>query len=86
MSLKLIPPTVPDQRTAIVERIKATPRPDGMCQCPRCGCRSMVTETSGAIVKNGKKQGGTITAKDVCAACYKRGIDSPMMPDIKRIT
>ena len=45
----------------------------------------MVTETAGAFVKNGKKQGGKITAKDVCAECYKRGIHSPMMPELKSI-
>lgn len=85
MPLNLVPPTVPDRKAAIVERIKAAPRPDGMYQCPRCGCRSMVTETTGAVVKDGKKHGGTVTAKDVCAACFKRGINSPMAPEIKPI-
>jgi hypothetical protein len=85
MPLKLVPPSVPDRKAALVEKIKAIPRPDGMCQCPRCGCRAMITETTGAFVKNGKKQGGTVTAKDVCAECYKRGIHSPMMPTLKRI-
>lgn len=45
----------------------------------------MVTETTGAVVKDGKKHGGTVTAKDVCAACYKRSINSPMAPEIKPI-
>jgi len=84
MALELVPPTVPDRKTALIERIKSV-RHDGVIQCNRCGCRSMVTETSGAIVKNGKKQGGKVTAKDVCAECYKRGIHSPMMPELKRI-
>ena len=69
----------------MLERIKARPRADGALQCPRCGCRSMVTETSGAVLKAGKKTGGTVTAKDVCAECYKRGINSPMAPEIKPI-
>lgn len=86
MPLKLVPPTVPDRKTAIIERIKALPRPDGIYQCPRCGCRSMVTETTGAVTKDGKKHGGKITAKDVCAECYKRGITSPMAPEIKSVT
>ena len=83
MPLELVPATVPDRKAAMVERIKAAHRIDGMCQCLRCGCRAMVTETTGAVVKNGKKQGGTVTAKDVCAACFKRGITSPMAPEIK---
>lgn len=45
----------------------------------------MVTETVGAVVKNGKKQGGTVTAKDVCAECFKRGTHSPMIVTIKAI-
>ena len=86
MPLELVPPTVPDRKTAMLERLKATDRAGGMMQCPRCGCRSMVTETSGAVLKAGKKTGGTVTAKDVCAECYKRGINSPMAPEIKPIT
>jgi hypothetical protein len=70
----------------MLERIKARPRPDGIMQCARCGCRTMVTETTSVLLKNGKKQGGTVTAKDVCAECYKRGIQSPMAPEIKPIT
>ena len=75
MPLNLVPPTVPDRKAAMMERIKAAPRPPGMYQCPRCGCRSMVTETTG----------GTITARKVCAACYKRGINFPMAPEIKKV-
>ena len=85
MPLELVPPSVPDRKAAIVERIKATPKPDGLYQCPRCGCRSMVTETAGAVLKDGKKQGGKVIVKDACAHCYKQGINQPMVPEIKRI-
>jgi DNA-directed RNA polymerase subunit RPC12/RpoP len=69
----------------MIERLKATTRADGMMQCPRCGCRTMVTETTGAHMNLGKRIGGTVTAKDVCAECYKRGIQSPMQPEIKAV-
>ncbi len=85
MPLELVPPSVPDRKTSMIERLKAVERPDGMLQCPRCGGRSMITETAGVIVKNGKKQSGTVIVKDVCTECYKRGIHSPMAPQIKPI-
>lgn len=86
MPLELVPPTVPGRKTAMLERLKVTGRSQGLMQCPRCGCRTMVTETTGAHMNLGKKIGGTVTAKDVCAECYKRGINSPMAPEIKPIT
>lgn len=84
--LTVVPPAVPDRKSAMVQRLKAAPKPDGMLQCNRCGSRTSITETTGVVIKSGKKQGGTVTAKDVCAECYKRGINSPMAPEIKPIT
>ena len=80
--MQLVPATVPTRKVAMLERIKASHRPEGMLQCPRCGCRAMVTETVGAVVKNEKIQGGEVVAKNICAACYMRGIHLPMMPNI----
>lgn len=56
------------------------PRPNGTLQCGRCGCRTAVTVTTGVMVRNGRKVGGTVIAKDVCDECRKRGIESPMVP------
>jgi len=86
MLLKLVPPTVPDRLTAMKNRLKALPRPDGLCQCPRCGNRSMLTEKSGVFIKAGRKSGGTVIVKDVCAACYRAGIYSPMVPTLEPVS
>lgn len=82
--LKLVPKTNPPPKEKVVQRIKAD-RPDGMLQCNRCGCRTSLTTVTGAVVKNGRKQGGTVIDKDVCAECWRRGIFSPMMPELQRI-
>ena len=66
-------------------RIRNMPRPDGMLQCNRCGGRSTVTEVAGAFVRNGRKQGGTVLAKDQCANCWRQGIYSPMIPLLKGV-
>lgn len=34
----------------------------------------------------GRKRAGTVIDKDVCSECWKQGIDSPMRPQIKRVT
>lgn len=81
MALQLVPPTPPDAKQALVERVKALPRPDGAIQCPRCGSRSMLTVTNGAVIKGGRKQGGIVTDKDVCADCWRKGIKQQMLPD-----
>jgi hypothetical protein len=67
------------------QRIRDMPRPDGMLQCNRCGGRSILTEVSGAFVRNGRKQGGTVIAKDQCASCWRQGIYSPMLPQVKGV-
>lgn len=83
--LKLVPPAEPNPKEVVTQRLKAAPRPDGLWQCPRCGCRTSLTTENGVITKNGRKQGGTVIDKDVCSECWKQGIDSPMRPEIKLI-
>ena len=85
MPLHLVPPSQPSPKQAVIERIKKMPRPDGMWQCNRCGSRLVMTTEAGVMTKNGRKQGGTVIDKDVCAECWRRGIDSPMRPSIKTI-
>lgn len=47
----------------------------------------MITQiVGGAFVKNGRRQGGTEIEKEVCLECYKRGIRSQMVTDVKRVT
>jgi len=84
--LKLVPKSEPTARQAVTERVKKMyKREDGMLQCNRCGCRTSLTAVNGAFVRNGRKQGGTVIEKDVCAECYKRGITSPMLPELKPV-
>ena len=80
--LKLVLPAEPGPRQAVIERIKKHPMPDGAWQCNRCGCRTSLTAENGVMTKNGRKQGGTVIDKDVCASCWKNGIDSPMRPKL----
>jgi hypothetical protein len=44
-----------------------------------------MTTEAGVVTRNGRKQSGTIIDKDVCANCWKQGIDSPMRPTVKTI-
>lgn len=85
MPLKLVPPSEPSPKQALIERIKAMPRPDGIWQCNRCGCRNSLTTIAGVMTINGRKQGGTIIDQDVCAECWRQGIKSPMKPEIKPV-
>jgi hypothetical protein len=63
-------------------RSPTQPRANGALQCSRCGCRTAVTVTTGAVIRNGRKTGGTVICKDVCDECRKRGIESPMVPSL----
>jgi hypothetical protein len=85
MPLRLVPPSEPDPVEKVRQRVKKMPRPDGALQCNRCGSRTSLTTINGAVILNGKKTGGTVIDKDVCADCYKRGIYSPMLPELKSI-
>jgi hypothetical protein len=53
-----------------------------MLQCSKCGGRTILTTRTGAFIKKGRITGGTITDKNVCAICYRRGIHSPMLPEL----
>ena len=80
--LRVVASEKPSARQAVIERVKAMPNPDGIWQCNRCGSRLVMTTESGVMTKNGRKQGGTVIDKDVCASCWKDGIDSPMRPTL----
>lgn len=66
-------------------RTKRRARPDGLLQCNRCGGRTVMTATTGVLIKNGRKVGGTVMEKDVCADCYRQGVHSAMMPELQLI-
>lgn len=44
-----------------------------------------MTVVTGAAVKNGRVQGGTVLARYECAECWKRGIYSTMLPELKPV-
>ncbi len=83
MPLRLVKSVEPSPKQAVIERVKKFPNLDGIWQCNRCGCRTSLTTENGVMTKNGRKQGGTVIDKDVCASCWKNGIDSPMRPKLK---
>ena len=83
--LALVKPAEIDNAQAVTERIKAAPNPDGAWQCNRCGGRTSLTTENGAKTVGGIKQKGTIINKDVCAQCWRAGIDSPMRPRLFRV-
>ena len=83
MPLRLVKSVEPGPKQAVIERVKAMPNPDGIWQCNRCGSRLVMTTEAGVMTRNGRKQGGTVIDKDVCASCWKQGIDSPMRPTLE---
>lgn len=86
MPLHIVPKAEPSPKQAVIERIKAEPRPDGLLQCPRCGCRTIITRlVNSAFIKNGRRQGGTEIEKDICGECYKRNIRTNMKTQIKTV-
>ena len=80
--LRVVANEKPLAKQAVIERVKKMRNPDGPWQCNRCGCRTVLTTENGVTTKNGRKQGGTVIDKDVCASCWKDGIDSPMRPTL----
>lgn len=87
MPLRSVPPSKPTPAEKVILQVKKMPRPDGMIQCAKCGSRMLLTSTiSGAYIQNGRRTGGTVIDKDVCADCYKRGVWSPMLPEVKPAT
>ncbi len=83
--LSIVPPSEPSPAEKVRQRIRGMDRPDGILQCPRCGCRASATVTAGSRIVNGRREAGTVIAKDVCDECRKRGIHSPMLPEIKSV-
>lgn len=83
--LKLVPKSDPPPKEKVAQRIKRMARPDGMLQCERCGGRTTMTAMHGVSIVKGRKSGGTVVEKDVCAECWKRGIFSSMLPELVRI-
>lgn len=85
MTLRIVPKADPSPAEAVRQRVRKMVRKDGALQCNRCGCRTSLTLVNGVIVKSGRKRGGTVIEKDICAECWKRGDVVSMMPDMKRI-
>lgn len=83
MPLHLVPPAEPAPREKVLGRVKRQERPDGVLQCSRCGCRTVLNTENGVSVKNGRRKAGTKIDIDICAECYKRGIIVPMVTQLK---
>ena len=83
--LKLIPPSAPGPKQALIERVKKFPRPPGLLQCPRCGSRTIMTSKNGVMIVDGRKKHGTVIHQDVCADCYRQGDIVPVIPKIERV-
>lgn len=81
--LKLVPKTEPSDKEKALIKMRNRPRPEGMLQCNRCGCRGVLQIKAGVFLKDGKKKGGTVIVKDICAFCWKHGIFSEMIVNIK---
>jgi len=84
-SLRVVPPAEPDPAEQVRQRVRKMARPDGIVQCNRCGSRTLLTLVNGVFIENGRKTGGTVIEKDICADCYKRGIITSMLPALKPI-
>lgn len=79
--LTIVAPATPDQKQALIERIKQLPRRPGMIQCAKCGSRSIMTVVNGSWIDDaGRYRRGTVCEDRVCYDCHKRGIWSPMIP------
>jgi hypothetical protein len=79
-TLSLVPRHQPDARDETILRVKKMPRPDGMLQCPRCGCREVLNTQAGVIITKGRRKPGTKIAIDECAQCWKAGLHVSMLP------
>ena len=86
MTLRLIPPSDKPEESKVEQSLRALrnlPRPPGMLVCKLCGGISSVTVTAGTAIIDGRIKRGTVLAYYECAACWKKGIFSPMIPDVK---
>lgn len=84
MPLKLVPQSEPSPKEKVLRRVRATANPQGFLQCKRCGGRAVITVLGGATLVNGRVR-GTVIAKHECAECWKQGIYSPMLPELKPV-
>lgn len=82
--LKIVPPTEPSPKERVIKRVREMDNPGGVLQCNRCGCRTMVTVTSGATLVNGRVK-GTVIERHVCAECWRRRVIVPMLPELKPV-
>lgn len=80
VNLRLVPTTEQDAKTAMVERLKAIARPDGMVQCPRCAGRETMTIRSGDTVQGGRVKAGLVLEKGICPHCWKQGVIVDLIP------
>lgn len=79
--IRLVQPASPDEKQAVIERVKKMPRAPGIIQCNRCGSRSIMTVVNGSwIDSKGQYHRGTVCEDRVCYDCHKRGIWSQMIP------
>jgi hypothetical protein len=86
MSLRLVPPTAPTGKQAVIERIKRPKREPGVLQCPKCGGRDTMTVRNGDYInEDGRHVAGTVIEKGLCPTCWRRGVRSDMHPEIKGI-
>lgn len=84
--IRLVPPATPDEKQAVIERVKKMPRAPGIIQCNRCGSRSIMTVVNGSwIDSKGQYHRGTVCEDRVCYDCHKRGIWSQMIPEKPKI-
>ena len=80
--IRLVPPATPNEKQAVIERVKKMPRAPGIVQCNRCGSRSIMTVVNGSwIDPQGKVHRGTVCDDRVCYDCHRQGIWSPMFPE-----
>ena len=84
--LTLVPPTEPDPKQSIVERIKRPMRQPGSIQCSKCGGRTIMTTVTGSWIDEiGKYRRGTVTDDRICYHCHMQGIWSPMISEPPRL-
>ena len=84
MNLTLVPPTPPDAKATLVEKIKAIPRPSGALVCNKCGGMDTLTIRHGDRIEGGRVKPGQVIEKGICPHCWKRGITVDMIPSQPR--
>lgn len=82
--LELVPPTPPDHARALIERIKAIPRPPGALVCSKCGGMDTLMIRHGDRIEAGRVKPGQVIEKGLCPHCWKRGVIVDMIPSQPR--